>query len=533
MKKEISLNRVIKKTGLVVRLYTMFVLIPFLIYFVFLAGGLEARDIQPMLLIVASSYAVVTLSTTIIRNKYFAVLQKLYESLTKGSQKNAPAIARKLKAKLISYPLRESTISSVASFLNILVGYIVFATFVRSTPFLLPAIVLMLLAIPIYLGVLAFFLSERILSPFLNIPELQTVQVKMTEVKTLNERSRKIAIIISLVLLPIVSLGIMLVKSSMGAMATENLFFQILVIIFLVVLYSAILIYESERNSIHAMVNVVDDLQQGKLSTNYVEINSMSEIGFLMQDLGFFHHKLHGIVKTIQDTAQSVSNGSRQIQESSTEISEKASTQAANVEQSSASLEEVTSMAEETSEKSKRTLLIAQETVLHSTEGKKIMEQAIKEMKQVAEKTILVEEIAQQTNLLALNASIEAARAGESGRGFAVVASEVGKLAEDSRIAAQEITQLSQSTLQASQKAGEFFSVILPKVEESAHLFEEISQSAEQEKISIDQINQGMAQLNHIAQNNAAASEELSALANQMNTGAEELTKEIDFFKMS
>lgn len=50
-----------------------------------------------------------------------------------------------------------------------------------------------------------------------------------------------------------------------------------------------------------------------------------------------------------------------------------------------------------------------------------------------------VANVAEQTNLLALNAAIEAARAGDAGKGFAVVAEEVRKLAESSQSAVKEI----------------------------------------------------------------------------------------------
>lgn len=51
-----------------------------------------------------------------------------------------------------------------------------------------------------------------------------------------------------------------------------------------------------------------------------------------------------------------------------------------------------------------------------------------------------IQDIASQSNLLALNAAIEAARAGEAGRGFSVVADEVRKLSQLSSESAKKVS---------------------------------------------------------------------------------------------
>ncbi len=56
--------------------------------------------------------------------------------------------------------------------------------------------------------------------------------------------------------------------------------------------------------------------------------------------------------------------------------------------------------------------------------------------------TRVIGEIADETNLLSLNASIEAARAGEAGKGFTVVAAEIGKLAQTSMASVKHIDSL-------------------------------------------------------------------------------------------
>ena len=75
-------------------------------------------------------------------------------------------------------------------------------------------------------------------------------------------------------------------------------------------------------------------------------------------------------------------------------------------------------------------------------EGNKKINEIVKVIADIGEKTKVINDIVFQTKLLSFNASVEAARAGEYGKGFAVVAEEVGKLAEMSGNSAKEISTM-------------------------------------------------------------------------------------------
>jgi methyl-accepting chemotaxis protein len=152
-------------------------------------------------------------------------------------------------------------------------------------------------------------------------------------------------------------------------------------------------------------------------------------------------------------------------------------------------------------------------------------------MQTIAEKILVVQEIARQTDLLALNAAVEAARAGEHGRGFAVVASEVRKLAERSQTAATEINAVSSETVKAAQQAGEMLNGLVPDIRRTAELVAEISASCREQDIASSQINQAIQQLDKVTQQNAGASEEMSATSEELAAQAEELQASIAYFR--
>lgn len=149
----------------------------------------------------------------------------------------------------------------------------------------------------------------------------------------------------------------------------------------------------------------------------------------------------------------------------------------------------------------------------------------------------LIDAIANQTNLLALNASIEAARAGESGKGFAVVATEIGALANQSTQAVGEISNVindlvskSAQSLQIMEKVSTTVEHQVDVLNDTQSIFKDLYANLDQCMTSIVNIEamteeietqrQGITKvldtLNSLAQDNAASSEETSAMTEEL-----------------
>jgi methyl-accepting chemotaxis protein len=178
------------------------------------------------------------------------------------------------------------------------------------------------------------------------------------------------------------------------------------------------------------------------------------------------------------------------------------------------------------------TAKVASQAASHAQEGGQAVNATVVAMKQIAEKILIIEEIARQTNLLALNAAIEAARAGEHGRGFAVVAAEVRKLAERSQKAAGEINGLSISSVEIAERAGNLLASMVPSIQKTAELVEEIAAASREQHVGAEQIAKSIQQLDVVTQQNASASEELASTAEELSTQAEKLQDYVGTFKV-
>ncbi len=175
---------------------------------------------------------------------------------------------------------------------------------------------------------------------------------------------------------------------------------------------------------------------------------------------------------------------------------------------------------------------MASKSAKEAAEGGEAVNKTVDDMKSIAGKIGIIDDIAYQTNLLALNAAIEAARAGDHGKGFAVVAAEVRKLAERSQVAAQEIGALASSSVKQAERAGALLTEMVPSIRKTSDLVQEIASASQEQTSGVGQINAAMGQLNQATQQNASASEELAATAEELGSQAEQLQQTMTFFQL-
>jgi methyl-accepting chemotaxis protein len=243
--------------------------------------------------------------------------------------------------------------------------------------------------------------------------------------------------------------------------------------------------------------------------------------------------KLAQIIGEVNTTTETIVSATTQVSSTAQSLSQASTEQAASVEETSSSIEQMSASVKQNTENAKVADTMSAEGTKKAAEGGQAVTETVTAMKQIAKKIGIIDDIAYQTNLLALNAAIEAARAGEHGKGFAVVAAEVRKLAERSQVAAQEIGQLAGNSVGLAEKAGKLLDEIVPATKKTADLVQEITAASEEQTTGVGQVNAAMSQLNQITQQNASASEELAATAEEMNGQANSLQDLMSFFTIA
>lgn len=301
------------------------------------------------------------------------------------------------------------------------------------------------------------------------------------------------------------------------------------VIAAIVGIFLAFIITRAITRPIGEAVGVANQLAEGDLTAK-IEASGKDETAQLLTAMKNMVAKLSQIIGEVRGAANNLSSASEEVSATAQSMSQGSSEQAASVEETTASVEQMSASINQNTENAKVTDSMSSKAATEADEGGAAVSETVTAMKSIAEKISIIDDIAYQTNLLALNAAIEAARAGEHGKGFAVVAAEVRKLAERSQVAAQEIGEVAQDSVGLAEKAGNLLDEIVPSIKKTSDLVQEIAAASEEQSSGATQINNAMEQLNNITQQSASSSEELAATAEEMSSQAEQLQQLMGFF---
>ena len=291
----------------------------------------------------------------------------------------------------------------------------------------------------------------------------------------------------------------------------------------------------------------VKAIAQGDLTKNGDDITDfLGDFSELKESLLYILKRFNSTLTEIRNLAEQVSSNASEVEKASKSLADGATEQAGVIEELNATIDTVVNLAADTAKETQSASARVKASANKANEEKEKMNDLLMEMehitdisKEIGNIITDIENIASQTNLLSLNASIEAARAGEAGKGFAVVADQIGKLAADSAKSAVNTRDLIDKTLVEIEKVNtitrttaDAFNQIIADMEAFAELAENTMEKANSQAESLEQIGQGIEQLSSVVQDNAASSEENSAISINLAEGATKMHDRVNIFKL-
>jgi len=287
------------------------------------------------------------------------------------------------------------------------------------------------------------------------------------------------------------------------------------------------------------------DMAGGDLTHAFVA-HENNELGKLTSALESMRQQWGALLRGIQGATNEVTAASAEISQENQELSKRTEQSAARLQQTAEIVHGLADDVKSTADSATQAGTLADQAAAVATRGAQAVGEVVSTMeaihgssKRIVDITAVIDGIAFQTNILALNAAVEAARAGEQGRGFAVVAAEVRTLAQRAAAAAKEIkgliTDSAERVEEGTQRvhaAGGTMREIETAVQRVNAVIQDISAAAKRQSHEITQVNAAVESLDQMTQQNAAVAEQSAAATETLAALAVRLRESVEHFRL-
>ncbi|AZF62904.1 Methyl-accepting chemotaxis protein [Pseudomonas sp. LBUM920] len=281
---------------------------------------------------------------------------------------------------------------------------------------------------------------------------------------------------------------------------------------------------------LRTVIAVAQQIASGDLSGR-MEVSRRDEIGQLMQAMQQMGSGLSQMVSGLQAGIEQLASSAHSLSSVTEQTNVEVSSQKEETEQVATAMNQMTATVHDVARNAEEAAQAAQTADDKVDSGQQVVRQSLQRIELLASSstsasasieslsaeiqnigTVLgvIKSVAEQTNLLALNAAIEAARAGEQGRGFAVVADEVRALAKRTQQSTEEIERLVSTLRSAAQSS-------VQQIQQSGELVKLAVSDALETKNALGSIAAAVSLIQQMNQQIAAAAEEQSSVAEEIN----------------
>ena len=268
-----------------------------------------------------------------------------------------------------------------------------------------------------------------------------------------------------------------------------------------------------------------------------LQMDRVDGLGMLARAVNQAGLNLRSLIDDVGQQVGGIRVASAEIAAGNGDLRERTEESVSSLQETAAAMEELGTTVKHNAEAARQAAELAQAASAFASRGGQSVADVVSTMADISERSRrvadiigVIDGIAFQTNILALNAAVEAARAGEQGRGFAVVAGEVRGLAQRSANAAKEIRGLIQDSVgriesgaELARQAGENMGELVQQVRQVNQLVGEIGVASAEQAGGIDLVANAVAELDRMAQQNAALVEQSAEAAARLHARTQRL----------